>query len=105
MTSPKVFLNFCVTLACLLPWMAALDGCGGKQMYHASGKVTYKDGSVPKGILAVVTFIPTGDSSATVRKGASGAIGPDGSFEMVTRMPGDGVNRGEYGVTFRILRD
>src|SRR5690242_17080578 len=82
---------------------ATLSGCSGREAYPVSGKVTYKDGSVPKGTLAVVLFSPTPYSSATIRKGASGAIGPDGSFEMVTRMPGDGVLRGEYGVTFRIL--
>ena len=74
-------------------------------MYQVRGKVTYKDGSVPKGILAIVTLTPTGDSSATVRKGASGPIQSDGTFEMVTRVPGDGVHRGEYAVTFRVLRD
>jgi hypothetical protein len=92
-------------LLVVLPCLAALPGCGSKEMYQVRGKVTYKDGSVPKGILAIVTLTPTGDSSATVRKGASGPIEPDGSFVMVTRVPGDGVHRGEYGVSFRVLRD
>ena len=89
----------------VLPCVVVLSGCGGKQMYQVRGKVKYKDGSVPKGMLAVVIFSPSKDSTAVIRKGASGAIEPDGSFEMVTRMSGDGVNAGEYGVTFRILRD
>lgn len=90
----------------VLPCAGALSGCGSKEMYHVSGKVTYKDGSVPKGILAVIQFTPTANSTATVHKGASGAIDPsDGSFDMVTRISGDGVHRGEYGVTFRIIRD
>jgi hypothetical protein len=84
--------------------MAALNGCGSRQMFHVRGKVSYKDGSVPKGTLAVVAFTPSTTSSSEVRKGASGAIEPDGSFEMVTRMTGDGVNRGEYAVTFRIIQ-
>src|SRR5262245_11017869 len=88
-------------LACVV----AASGCSQKEMYHVRGKVTYKDGSVPQGLLAVVLFSPLGDSTATVKKGASGAIGPDGTFEMVTRMPGDGVHRGEYAVTFKVLRD
>ncbi len=92
-------------LTVVMPCIAAMSGCGSKDMYPVRGKVTYKDGSVPKGVLAVVIFSPTHNSSAKIRKGASGAIGPDGSFEMVTRMPGDGVHRGEYAVTFRILRD
>jgi hypothetical protein len=86
--------------------VAALSGCTSKEMYQVRGKVTYKDGTVPKGMLAIVTFTPTSSSTAAVRKGASGAIDPtDGSFDMVTRMTGDGVHRGEYAVTFRILRD
>jgi hypothetical protein len=90
----------------VLPCMAALSGCGSREMYHVRGKVTYKDGTVPKGLLAVVQFTPTPNSTANIRKGASGPIDPsDGSFEMVTRMTGDGVHHGEYGVTFRILRD
>jgi hypothetical protein len=88
------------------PCFAVLSGCGGKQMYHVRGKVTYKDGSIPKGTLAIVTFSPAADTTAGVRKGASGAIDPDdGSFEMVTRTPGDGVNPGSYGVTFRVTKD
>jgi hypothetical protein len=89
----------------VLPCALALSGCGSREMYQVRGKVTYKDGTVPKGILAIVNFTPTKDSSAEIRKGASGPIEPDGSFVMVTRMPGDGVHRGEYAVTFRVLRD
>jgi hypothetical protein len=88
----------------VLPCVVALSGCGTREMFHVRGKVMYKDGSVPKGTLAVVYFTPAEVSSATIRKGASGAITPDGSFEMVTRMTGDGVHRGEYGVTFRVLQ-
>src|ERR1043165_6977008 len=67
--------------------IAGLSGCGsGKEMYHVSGKVTYKDGSIPKGTLAIVTLSPAADSTAKIRKGATGAIDPsDGSFEMMTR--------------------
>lgn len=100
----KMFIRRWMWLV-VLPCVVALSGCGNREMFHVSGKVTYKDGSVPKGILAVVIFTPTGNSSAAIRKSASGAIEPDGSFDMVTRMSGDGVHRGEYAVTFRILRD
>jgi len=99
-----VFFRHWVWLV-VLPCALALSGCGSREMYQVRGKVTYKDGSVPKGILAIVNLTPTGNSSAEVRKGASGPIEPDGSFVMVTRMPGDGVHRGEYAVTFRVLRD
>src|SRR4051812_48556310 len=88
----------------VLPCAVALSGCGTKEMYQVRGKVIYKDGSVPTGTLAIVLFSPSPDSTAMVRKSASGPIGPDGSFEMVTRVPGDGVHHGEYGVIFRVLQ-
>jgi hypothetical protein len=89
----------------VLSGVFALSGCAPKEMYQVKGKVTYKDGSVPKGILAIVNFTPAPNSSATIPKGATGAIESDGSFEMVTRRSGDGVHHGEYSVTFRVLRD
>jgi hypothetical protein len=83
--------------------MVALAGCpSGKTMVPVKGKVTYKDGTVPQGAVAVVNFTPAENSTATVRKGATGAIGPDGMFEMVTFQPGDGVNLGTYDVSFTV---
>jgi hypothetical protein len=85
--------------------LVAVVMCGcdqGPPMYKVTGKVTYKDGSVPKGGVCSVQFLPTANTTAQVRKGASGAISPDGTFEMHTRAPGDGVNAGDYGVTFAI---
>jgi hypothetical protein len=84
---------------------ALLSGCNrGPAMYQVRGKVLYKDGSVPKGGVAVVRLQPSASSTAEIRKGASSAIGPDGSFEMCTRMPGDGVYEGDYDVTFAVLK-
>jgi hypothetical protein len=102
-----------VILICYRTWLVligltcvcGLAGCGSKQMYEVRGKVHYKDGSVPKGTVAVVLFSPAQNTTAEIRKGASGSIEPDGSFTMVTRMPGDGVNRGDYGVTFRVVHE
>jgi hypothetical protein len=71
-------------------------------MYQVRGKVLYKDGSVPKGGVCVVQFIPTSESTGEVRRGAGGPINPDGSFEMHTRKAGDGVFPGEYAVTFAV---
>jgi hypothetical protein len=91
-----VYLAACLTI---------FSGCGGKQMYRVGGKVTYKDGTIPTGSVAVVIFTPAENTTAEIRKGASGSIERDGSFQMVTRMPDDGVSRGDYAVTFRVLRD
>jgi hypothetical protein len=88
-------------------WIAlvALGGCDrGPAMYQVRGKVFYKDGSVPTGAVCVVNLQPLSSADAEVRKGASGAIGPDGSFELYTRRPGDGVIHGEYQVGFVVLK-
>jgi hypothetical protein len=82
-----------------------LAGCDrGPDMAQVSGKVFYKDGTVPKGAVALVQFSPTQGSSAEVRKGATGAIMPDGSFTLYTRRPGDGVYHGEYNASFSVLK-
>jgi hypothetical protein len=79
-------------------------GCNrGPAMSQVSGKVLLKDGSVPKGGVRVVRFQPA-DSTAEIRKGASGAIEDDGSFTMWTKQPGDGVYHGNYIVTIAVLK-
>ncbi len=63
-----------------------------------------KDGSVPQGGVRVVQFVPAKDSTAEIRKGASGEIRDDGSFVAYTRKPGDGVLLGKYDVTFSVWK-
>jgi hypothetical protein len=85
--------------------LAAISGCdGGKSMGRVRGKVFYKDGSVPRAAVCVVSLLPSSTSTAVVRKGASSAIEPDGSFDMMTRKPGDGAYYGDYVVTFTIIK-
>lgn len=82
-----------------------LGGCGGgPEVAQVRGKVLYKDGSVPKGGVRIVRFEPTETSTAKVRQPAGGSIGEDGSFELSTRKPGDGVFVGEYAVTFTVWK-
>lgn len=79
----------------------AAAGCSkGPVMVQVRGKVLNKDGSVPKGGIRVVRFEPTQDSTALVRQVASGQIGDDGTYELFSKRPGDGVNIGKYNVTF-----
>lgn len=85
--------------------IAATVGCGGKPVAQASGRVAYADGSTPTGAVAIIRFEPTDDSDAAVRKAASSAIAEDGTFELKTRVPGDGVYKGQYHVTFSILKN
>ena len=93
-------------LLILLPCAGILTGCKhGASMYQVSGKVSYKDGSVPKARVRLVRFEPTKESTATIRKAATGAIDPkDGSFTLFTRVPGDGVHPGEYIVAFTLCK-
>jgi hypothetical protein len=98
-------LHRLVLAALVLLMGTVIVGCDrGPAMYQVSGTVLYKDGSVPKGGIAVVTFQPTETSTAEIRKGATGAIGPDGSFAMSTRKTGDGVYAGEYDVMFSVRK-
>jgi hypothetical protein len=79
-------------------------GCGGgNEAYQVSGRAQYKDGSPITGGVRIIRLEPTQDSTAKIRKAASGMIAEDGSFEMFTRKPGDGVYAGKYAVTFSVL--
>ena len=85
--------------------VAVTAGCSkGPAMVHVSGKVLNKDGSVPKGGVRSIRFEPTQDTSAESRRVASGAIGDDGSYELFTKKPGDGILRGKYNVTFTVWK-
>ena len=91
------------TRCVLLLAIIGLAGCGAKETYQVSGRVQYSDGSPITGGVRVVRLQPTEDTTAKVRKAASADIAEDGSFELFTRRPGDGVFAGKYSVTFSIL--
>jgi hypothetical protein len=79
------------------------SGCGGREAYQVTGQAKYQDGSPITGGVRVIRLEPTVDSQAVIRKAASGNIAEDGSFELFTRRPGDGVLPGSYAVTFTVL--
>jgi hypothetical protein len=85
---------------------AACWGCNRRpSAVHVSGKVLNKDGSAPAGGIRIVRFEPVQDDSQERRgRVASGNIEKDGSFDLFTRMPGDGVLPGRYNVTFTIWK-
>jgi hypothetical protein len=94
-----------------LPWCAAalticvLSGCGDSyQVAQVRGKVVFKNGPMPAAGVRMIRLEPTRDSTAEIRKGASGSINEDGTFEIYTRRPGDGVHVGKYAVTFTFLK-
>jgi hypothetical protein len=93
-------------LPLVIAGLVALGGCGGRAgTAEVKGRVIFKDGSVPRGAVCVVRFQPATDSTAEIRKAATGEIEADGHFEAFTRKPGDGVFVGKYDVTFSVLED
>jgi hypothetical protein len=68
-----------------------------------SGKAVYADGSPITGGARVIRLEPSSDTTAEIRKVASGVIEQDGSFELFTQKPGDGVIAGKYKVTFTVM--
>lgn len=95
-----------VELLVMMAIVAGLGGCDDRPATaRVRGRVMFKDGSVPQSEVCVVRFEPTADSAAPIRKAASGEIERNGSFEMYTRKPGDGVFLGNYAVTFSVWKD
>lgn len=97
------------SLLCLIltsSFVVALAGCHhGPPIARVRGKVHFKDGTIPKGDLAIVKFNPAQNSKSEFRKSATGTIDPqDGSFDMNTRKAGDGVHFGDYTVTFTVAK-
>jgi hypothetical protein len=78
-----------VALFCLL-----LLGCGGNR-HPVRGKVVYPDGTPVTAGMVVCELIVEGESP---RVSANGAIQPDGSFQLGTLRPEDGVPAGRYRV-------
>jgi hypothetical protein len=91
----------CFTATALLLGLISLIGCG-QEAYQVSGRVQYKDGTPITGGLRIIRFEPAQDTTAEIRKAASSEIAGDGSFELHTRKPGDGVYPGKYVVTFTV---
>ena len=77
---------------------AGLAGCGKTdvlpvvKVYDVKGKVLLRDGKPLSS--GSIYFVPKGDLPVT----PAGAIGPDGSFSLVTGGSGEGAPPGEYKV-------
>ncbi|MGO9462995.1 MAG: carboxypeptidase-like regulatory domain-containing protein [Isosphaeraceae bacterium] len=75
-----------------------LTGCGGSDslpslpVYEVKGKVVLADGKPLTG--GFISFVPRGDLPVT----PGGAIGPDGTFSLVTGGSGEGAPPGDYKV-------
>jgi hypothetical protein len=87
----KRFLSYVMIMLTAL-W---LGGCGGEGLprrVKVKGKVSYRGQPLSTGTL---NFSPKVKESA---RPATGYLLEDGSFEMTTYRPGDGVQPGEYDV-------
>lgn len=96
---------YAVLLLTAAAYLGGLAGCGKSHpVAQVGGKITFKDSSLRNAAIRMVRFEPIADANTTIRKGASGVINEDGSFELYTRRPGDGVHIGKYAVTFAFYR-
>jgi len=90
-----------VVLACA----AGVAGCRqGPPMSQVRGKVQNKDGSLITRGVREIRFEPMADTHAELRKTAIGQIQDDGSFELFTYRPGDGVIHGKYAVVISVIK-
>jgi hypothetical protein len=92
-----------LVLLLLVVGLVSQVGCGTRTSYKVSGQAQYKDGSPITGGVRIIRLEPTTSSTAAIRKVATGEIGSDGSFDLFTRKPGDGVIPGKYAVLFTVL--
>jgi hypothetical protein len=77
---------------CLAAILLATAGCGGN-LQPVRGKVTLPDGSPAAGSLVVVESEIDGKTIS-----ARGDVQTDGTYELSTYQPGDGVPPGKYRV-------
>lgn len=78
-------------------------GCADDGTVTAKGKVVYEDGSAIVATTKIIRFSPIADNVLGTKKPASSNIGDDGTFDLMTKRPGDGVIKGRYAVTFAVL--
>jgi hypothetical protein len=81
--------------------LALSQGCGtGEGRLIVSGTVAYSDGSPITAESGTIIFHPVDEAGQP----ANGPVGEDGSFELMTRAPGDGVAPGQYKVVLKIWK-
>jgi hypothetical protein len=80
--------------------VALMVGCGsGDEALQVTGVVTNADGSPIASESGTVLFQPAGSGEH-----ASGSVAADGTFTMMTRVPGDGVKPGQYKVVLQMWK-
>ena len=74
--------------------LLALAGCGGPRLHPVHGKVTWDDGTEARELAGGLVICESADGHV----GARGDIEQDGSFQLTTYKPGDGLLPGKHRV-------
>lgn len=84
---------------------ALMAGCGGgDEAIQVTGVVKSADGSPIPCESGTVLFQPVTSGENATGQHASGAVLPDGTFKMMTKVPDDGVKPGQYKVVLQIWK-
>lgn len=85
---------------------ALMAGCGGGGgVLEVTGKVTDASGAPIPCEGGMVLFQPETTGENASGKHATGEVKPDGTFTMMTRMPGDGMQPGKYKVVLQLWKN
>jgi len=87
----------------LMSAVALMAGCGGGGAIQVTGVVKSADGSPIQCESGTVLFQPV-VGEGVAGEHASGAVLPDGTFTMMTKVPGDGVKPGQYKVVLQLWK-
>ncbi len=81
--------------------VATWVGCSSSEgLVPCNGTVCFTDGEPVQGESATIIFVPMEASESA--QSASSEIQSDGSFQLMTKEPGDGVRPGEYRVVLKV---
>jgi hypothetical protein len=84
---------------------ALLAGCDGSpRMIQVTGVVANADGTPIQCESGAVLFQPTSMGADSTGQHASGEVRPDGTFTMMTNVPGDGMQPGDYKVVLQLWK-
>jgi hypothetical protein len=90
----------------LVVTFASLVGCGGGDgKLEVTGKVTDATGAPIQCEGGMVLFQPATTGENASGKHATGEVKPDGTFTMMTRIPGDGMQPGHYKVVLQLWKN
>jgi len=85
---------------------ALMAGCGGSDgAMQITGVVTDAGGTPIPCEGGMVLFQPATTGESGSGKHATGEVKPDGTFTMMTRIPGDGMQPGQYKVVLQLWKN